>query len=296
MSIDSQGKYIFKYTGDVEYIRLETLINSQLHFLKTFQEVKNAFLPDAELDVYVKPQPKGSVVIELLLKLIDVSSSNNMFPAIIHVKDIVGGLVDILNLVKFLDGEKPKCVVENDDNIIVHNDNGSVVVNKYVYNSYVNNPLVTEFLSKGFEFIENAEKVDGIEIFDGDKNRLIRVERKDFAKCTQSDKISEDKGRNDVERQCVLSVVRPSFLEGYKWDFIYNSKKISAYVKDESFYERVVNGDLSFSSGDKLVVDLEITKVYDEGADEYIDKGFKVIKVTRHKPRPKLDQDTLFDG
>ncbi|MGB9825831.1 MAG: hypothetical protein ACPLRU_04075, partial [Desulfofundulus sp.] len=75
-----------------------------------------------------------------------------------------------------------------------------------------------------------------------------------------------------------------------KWDFVYEGNKISAYIADEGFWNKVNARHLSFSSGDILIVDLEIIKIFDSEINTYVNKNYRVVKFIGHVPGQAPEQ------
>ena len=173
------------------------------------------------------------------------------------------------------------------DDLVVYNNQGSIIVNKNIDHIYENNEEISRSLSKGFDAIESSEDIDGVEFVDENHKKLISIDRKDFRRMTASNKHFEEISQIENRHNVSISIRKLVFDEGFKWDFIYNGSKISAYVNDGNFNGQFGDGSISFAAGDKRLVDLEVKKVYDNRVDDFITKSIKVTKVIRHIPRSK---------
>jgi hypothetical protein len=81
-----------------------------------------------------------------------------------------------------------------------------------------------------------------------------------------------------IKENVDLSVLKLVFKKNRKWEFIYNGMKISAYIVDDDFWARVDRGE-SFRKGDIIKADLEISRVFDEEVNTYVNMRYRVIKV-----------------
>jgi len=89
-----------------------------------------------------------------------------------------------------------------------------------------------------------------------------------------------------------LHIIRASFENSLKWDFLYLGNKISAKVEDTDFYKLIDNGQ-PFAKGDVLDVELQITQKFDEAINAYYNSSYQVKKINEHIPRAK--QMNIFE-
>ena len=72
-----------------------------------------------------------------------------------------------------------------------------------------------------------------------------------------------------------------------KWGFIYKGTPISAYIRDEVFWNRVSSGDEAFARGDRLMCNLEIKKEFDKNLNISLNKEYVITEVLDHKRQPR---------
>ena len=84
-----------------------------------------------------------------------------------------------------------------------------------------------------------------------------------------------------------LSIIKPCFERGLKWEVVYLGNKIFVAVTDEAFLTRVDNGEESFAKGDVLEVEMHIEQVFDAALNTYINKSHEIIRVKNHRPRAR---------
>jgi hypothetical protein len=281
--------FTFKYEGDLEYIDVNTLLLSQLNFIEAINEIQTISHPDIRLNIKVKPLPKGSYQLELLINFYTIS---NLFKhiteaaSLMPITDVLEILKKIIELKKFLGGEKPfKIEIKGNIIEIFKADNSKHTTTTNIYNITVNSPTVNEGIRKAFEVVEKDEEIKGINILDETNTSVMDVKRESFKALSQVSKMQEEKTETQNVSNAIVSLVRVVFADGV-WQFIYDGHKVSANIDDSTFKSRVNTGKESFASGDALEVDLTINKVYDESANAYINKSYIITKVHKHIPRP----------
>ena len=100
-----------------------------------------------------------------------------------------------------------------------------------------------------------------------------------------------DKNTRIKPEEAILTIFKVVFEKGYKWQFYYQGNKISADIKDETFYGKIDSG-AKFSKGDKLIADIEIKQTFDDSIQSYINKEYSVIKIKQRIPRD--EQANIF--
>jgi hypothetical protein len=80
-----------------------------------------------------------------------------------------------------------------------------------------------------------------------------------------------------------------------KFTFYYDGRPISASIEDGHFLQCIMDGEI-FGNGDSLVVDLEVSKKFDEGYDTYIVDKHTILNVKDiHRRGQNPDQTNLFE-
>jgi hypothetical protein len=281
--------YTFKYEGELEYIDIGTFITSQLHFTNIINEVKSELYPEQKLDIKVKPLPKGSWQIELMMLLSSVETEiftpGNVIGALTLIITAVVGIIQIKQALK---GKKPQKIIEQDEKITIQSaENVEINTTKQIYNIYANNLSVNYSLKKTFEVIDNDEEIDGIRLINEREEELMRIDRPQFRDISADNEIFEEQSQETVIKEAGLRIFKVVFGEGYKWQFYYMGNKISVDVKDHNFINRVESGDEDFSSGDQIIADLIIKQLYDKRVDTFINKSYTIERVLQHIKRPE---------
>ncbi len=197
----------------------------------------------------------------------------------------------LIELKKFLKGKEEKEVDKSGNKVKITNQEGQILyVENFVQNIYSNNTIIRDALSQSFETLENDFSITGYEITDRNNKALVRVDREEFEYIsTKSEELLE--GEKNITVASRLNIIRISFDDKLKSDFYLKGNKISAKINDVDFYKRVDKGE-SFAKGDVLEVELEIKQVFESSVNTFINKSYKVKRITNHILR---DEQSKFD-
>lgn len=294
-------KFTFKYRGDLEYIDFDTLYTSQLHFTEFIREVKNSLAPDYDLKIKVKALPPASFPIELF---IDFTQVTNLITSgeysLLQVGGVSGALVSIIELYKFLRGNKASKEEKGDGNTtIIHNHYGDTFhIDSSIYAAVKSNPNIQSELKNTFDKVDKDDDVESVQILDTENKEMSMIMKDEFSFFDIKENLFADS--EGIEREKIklveganLNIFKVVFSSGFKWQFYYKGIKINAEIEDNDYLLQVVKGKFSFTNGDVLVCDLAIKQVYNEFAGTYENKDYKVIKV--HKRIPRSEQMNLED-
>lgn len=258
---DTDFKIIFD--SNSHEVDVETLVGCLMHTSNLIQEVNKSLETNKRIEVKIKALEKGSfeIHIELIEKLIASLFSSDSINYAADIIAVVGGLY---GFAKFLGGNKPRGIENQGDNVKIENNKGDItIINGNVYNIYNENKSVRDNISKQFEVLRKNEDISGFK-FDS-KNNQTYIPKEEFAAVSTKLDIFDDTNKEpkvEIKEDCRLYIVRPSFSDGLKWDFIYDGDKISAKMNDENILNAIDNGE-QFAKGDHMVADMEITLFYD---------------------------------
>lgn len=275
-----------KFDGQQHQVDANVLISSLIHTTTIVQEVNRYLNSGKKIEIKVKALEKGSFLchIELIETALD-SLKNLLTKDNIEVGSaIVGTLVGLIELKKFLKGKKPtKVQLEGDTTRIVNKDGNVFIIENATFNIYENSPVVKDALAQNFDALNNDPAITGYEIIDKNEKPLVRVSKDEFTDLSQKSEEIEEGERKLIEAATV-NVVRVSFEESLKWDFYYRGIKISAKISDPKFYELIDKGE-AFAKGDILEVELQISQMFDESVNTFVTKSYQVNKIIRHLSR-----------
>ena len=275
------------FEGETHQIEANTLINSLLHFTNIVQEVNKDLQTHRKVEVKVNALPEGSFLIHLTVDALGVvDAAKNLFEAgvLAVASDIVTTVSGIYGLGQFLKGKNPKKIEAGENQTSIENVEGDVMIfNNPVFNIYSNNRTVQEALSSEFETLNNDESVTGFTILDKENKELVSIEKKEFGDLSNIEDNKVLPNERVVPSKGTLSIYTLSFDKNIKWTFYYEGNKITAKIS-EDFVARIDNGE-KFAKGDSLEAEFEIRQQFDQAANTYINKGYKITKILKHIPR-----------
>jgi hypothetical protein len=276
--------YTFKYNSDEDSIDLNTLLLSQIHFSTILNEIKNEIAGDTDLNIKIRPLTKGSVPFDFTLT---VSWINSLFsPEVVgYASSIITIFGAVIGIRKWLKGGEAEVITISEDKVTIKRGDVEIIVDQASYRIATKNETVDKAIQKGFDAIEKDESVTGVQILNPKKELIFDVPREDFSSLTAPSEIFEEHTIREEPKIEFLSIFKVVFGKGYKWQFYYNGRKISATIEDNDFMERLDKGE-RFAKGDILEVELQVEKVLDKTLEVYIEKDFKVLKVIIIDPVP----------
>lgn len=269
------------YIGEEDYIDYETFINSLESLSTMIKEINDVLSVEYHYKGTIKfgisRINKGSIDVLFLLKefVIPLITYDNVKTAL----NILNILIEYLKLKKFLDGKQPK-----NKEIGAHE---TKVINIYgdTYNcqnstfNFISNEKMDEATRRKFAALDEDNSIRAVKICDKDHKELFVAERKDFPIYRQPVEFVDEKIKREV-KEAKLKVIRISFENRYKSNFVYDSKIIFADINDENFYKD--RNMVKFGYNDILHVELEIIKEYDDKLKMYVDKNYIIRKIFKH--------------
>ena len=288
-------KIEIKFGGDLHEINVDLLVESLVSYSLVTQEAAAYIAPGSVINIKVKAPQEGSftIILDLITENAPSLFTRENLQLAANLVVVVGGLY---GLKKWLSTKgKPDVIKEKgDDNIEIQNKNGSIVIDKRVYNIYQNSINTRENLRKTFIKLKEEEEISDFSINDIDENKQIfYVGKDDFEKmASDANEIEQEKQKITKENQ-ELSLFKIVFRENYKWEFYYQGNKVYVSLDDAEFFAKIEKGEVAFRSGDRLIVNLEIEQVFNEAANTFINDSYRITKVLQHIPRTGIEQQNL---
>ncbi len=292
-----ENKYQFsvKYQKEQHSINAETYVQSLISLTTILREINYQIGDNEGVGVNVLAQEPGSFDVTLeIIKLVNQNTS------LIKVGvEVLAGLVTItlgvIELKKyFAKADNTKTVIEGDQ-VNIKDSNGDIIfqTNKSTYNIFMYNQAVNDAVSDQFESVSKDLEMEAISI--STDHKTITVEREDFALLSQKRVV--EVGETDTVEVAAQVTISKLVLDNpdRKWEFVYNGSKVSGKIVDKNFWEKIINGDVSFSNGDVLVGDLIIEREYDTSLGVYLNKDYSLSNIRQHLPRTRRQQTTLED-
>lgn len=269
------------YEGQLQQIDVEILIASLLNLAEVTRTVAADVAGDAPIQVKATAPERGSFVIDLeMIRKTGELLAGSVGP---QIPTIVRMILDILHIKQLLKGEQPDSVVTDGDTVIIVKGDAHLEISRNVYTYHTEKPNVDAGLSRIFErMVENPE-IESVSI-EAPNIGKFQAENKDFAAMARHSEVAPDTGKVTVSAELV--VTKLVFERGRRWEFVYQGNKISAVIEDDAFWSQVDSRAERFAKGDRLEVTLEISRVYDEMANCWLNKSYKVLSVKGHHLGP----------
>ncbi len=288
------NRFKIKLLGQEHQIDANVLAQSLLHTGVLVQEINRALDTGKKIDLKVEAHHKGSFEVSMLLAGIDnikgLFTKENMAFGI----DILGGIVNVIDLARFLKGEKiaEKKQLGGGKIEIKKRDGNTYIFNDSVVNIYEGSPKIRDAIAQNFDMLNETPSVEGFELLNNNNESILNVDKKDFADLSLKSSIVEDNERVIIEA-ATLNIVRAAFEENLRWDFIYKGNKISAKIADNTFQKRIDDGE-PFAKGDILKVDLQITQFFDNSVNTYLNKSYQVKVIQEHIKKQQVAKGLEF--
>jgi hypothetical protein len=294
MSTEGQNEYKLKFDGEANQLNAATLGYSLLNFVEIVEQANLELETGKQIEIKVKAHEPGSFLVHFALQTGDIDSlwkllaPDNLKIAGAMIPALIAIVTSLFKLRKHLKGEPPKEVQPQNNEILLQNSNGNkIAIDKKVYNLYFNNDKVKTALSETFKTLDADKAVTGFEITDDQEQPLFQASREEFAAMAIPPSELPELTRTQPVADAILSIIKPSFERGLKWEVVYLGNKIFVAMKDEAFLTRVDNGEESFAKGDVLEVEMHIEQVFDTALNTYINKAHEVVLVKHHRPRAR---------
>ena len=276
-----------KLTGDMDGVDTNTLVDVLGNLSLAIHQINDDIQTNKSLKISIKHIQPGCYDIFLAIKetLIDTIMQHLLTSSpTTSAAEIVGILSGIIGIRQFLKGDKPKEIKKDKKQIIIINGNGnSLSIDSKIYNIFKEDHVIDSAIGKSFDTLNSDDAIKSFEIYDQNKKKLCDVERDCFEYMALPSPVPETDIRIKQE-EAILTIFKIIFEKGYKWQFYYQGNKISASIKDESFFSQI-DGGAKFSKGDKLIADIEIKQIFDKTIQAYVNKEYSAIKIKQRIPR-----------
>lgn len=292
-------EFTIKYDTKDHEVKLATLLHSLSGFEASMKEISKTFAPNETVEFTVKAIQPGSFLVSLGIAAAEAAPL--IFPffkeAVSFGDAMISILVNLIELRKHTKGEPPSKVYNNNDQVYIENNQGNVyVINQPVFNFAASNQSVDQALTEVFRSLEKDGEIMELELTSG-QEILTKVKKSDYGYMAKPFPVQQYDKMVQLRAGVKLQVSKANFDETGKWSFWYDGNKISAEISDKVFYKQIEAGQLRFTKGDVLLVDLEILQVYDPKEGVYANKAYKVAWVKEHIPRPNsLDLFDVYEG
>jgi hypothetical protein len=288
--------YEFRYLKKGHDIDLNTFLTSQQNFLTIIHEINRTSFPEASVNVKITQPRPGSFIIEHLIDIVPIGVfvSENWD----RISTLFTVLKDFIDIWKLLKGDKAKKVTYVDNSVTIVVDGNKNTFHADAFKIYQSNTTVNKAIFKGTAILNGDKEIEGFEVKkQGAKKPLIQVKREELQAFQNPNKYLDKPERTKEIKEATLFVkkfdVAPK--KSTKFTFYYDGRPISASIEDGHFLQRIMDGE-KFGNGDSLVVELEVSKKFDEGYDTYIVDKHTILNVKDiHRRGQNPDQTNLFE-
>src|SRR5262245_6429954 len=246
MSTEGQNEYKLKFDGEANQLDAATLGYSLLNFVEIVEQANLELETGKQIEIKVKAHEPGSFLVHFALQTGEIDnlwkllSPDNLKLAGAIIPVLVAAVTGLFKLRKHLKGEPPKEVQPSNNEILLQNSNGNkIAVDRKVYNLYFNNDKVKTALSETFKVLDGDKSITGFEITDDQERPLFQASREEFAAMAISPSEPPELTHTQPVQNAILSIIKPCFERGLKWEVVYQGNKIFVAMKDEAFLARV---------------------------------------------------------
>lgn len=282
-----------KFGGQTNQIEANTLINSLIHFTEVVREVHNGITKELEVDktveISINATMPGSFIMDLAIATKDnIQDVSTLFTKdnIKLASDIVKSVGQVYGIAKFLRGKKPKSVEKREDSTCrIENNNGDIYnFDLRGANIYLDNPQIRNAISQQFDTLGDDTNVTGFDLLDAKGEPLFESDKNDMYDIGSPDAEEVSRTGRTKSLKTTLRIVALSWELRKKWDFIYDGRRISAKIKDDTFAELIKKGE-PFAMGDALEVEMNVVQEKDDSFNAFVDKSYTIVRIIQHLRR-----------
>jgi hypothetical protein len=240
-------------------------------------------------EVHLDAVLSGWKYVRSLLESSDVQAAKNLLEWV----GIFVGTPSLIQLYRWLDGEKPQKVIREIDGYFQFEIDGKTLRVPFevmrLYQEISVNRAIGELLTT-----LEGDSVDRIDFRSPDMpastpaQTLTRADRRVFTITEPAPEIIIDEAR-----RLALSIRSLAFQEGNKWRLFDGQNTITATIEDRLFIDRVDQNLERFAKGDVLIC--EVRTIQMQGR-EGLKTEHSVLKVIEHKPAPAQIALPFQDG
>lgn len=282
----SGNDFVFHFGGRTNEINAFTFAQSTLAFSKALKEINYQLTPNFDLMISIEALGPGS-----FRALFRTGSKDTQHVLTGCVREILIGLL-VCFIFEKLNPSQTNIIV-TDGSYVVERGNDRIVLPKSVIEakkSLQNPQAVQKHISMAFTALDQDDAITefGITKDLADKKPFLSFPREEFGKLSE-EVIEVPAEKERFIQQPAQLVVLKAILErsDRKWQFVWDGFKISAPIKDKTFFDRLARREFEFGQGDILDGVLGIYQVFDDVSGVYINQKYEIVLVNRRRPGPK---------
>lgn len=275
--VKSTAQFTFELEGEstIDARALSAILDNTVCIIE--EMVKNE--PEAYVKLNVTKFEQGSfdIVFQAVAEQVEMIISNPQALA----SGIAAGVLGVFKIAKHIKGEKPREIIQEENDCKVVNCDGEVLVeNKKVVNKYFENAKIENSIINIVSVVNSDGDRESFRLTQNNGENVVEVEKKDFNKIKQivHETKVEDVLSNTID--VVLAIRKPDLVGDSRWGFIFDHN-IDATIADKEWIDDIREKNIKFGKGMRLPVKLLIE--IDLDRDGQAIKGserYTVLKVT----------------
>jgi hypothetical protein len=293
----------FKFGGN-NLIDYKTLFGSQSHFVSALNIIQQKHQNSGDFQIKVGTFKDGSFDVPYFAEFYN-HAGQLLKPFLTKdnaeaLAKTLGAVAALINIHKFLKGEKPKTETPKDDNTteLSFGSNNKIQISNFHLTVYKGDSSVIQHIEKAFEHIENDEEVTNVELYTKDKTPIVKLNREDISALTHKNPYHDKEEKETVSKVKVF-VKKANFYKDkkgpWKWEFIWNQRVIKAVINDKNF-EEVVKAGKNFRQGTRLIVDLKRKFTWKHKLKMFVITNYEITNVYDSDDTTGIqEQGNLFD-
>jgi len=285
-------EFVLHFGGRPNEVDAYTFSNSLIAIGEAIQELNRQLDPSHSIEIAIEAIGSGSFRAKLKTH---VRSIAGLFkhPA----RDLLIAILAHFIVTKMTE-EKISIIVQ-DETVIVERDGDRIIIPKQAVDAAQKLPQpekVERHIARTFEILEDDPSVTefGIGASMTERAPMILVPRAEFPRLAIiPEDTTEDEQRRHIDEKAKLVVLKAIFERSERrWQFVWNGIRISAPIRDKSFFDKLAAREYEFGQGDVLDVTLRIYQIQDEITGAFTNERYEIIEVHGLERRPR--QSSLF--
>jgi len=282
-------EFVLHFGGRTKEVDAYTFSNSLLALAEAMQEINRQLNPDRRVEISIEAVGERSFRAKIKAASKPLTS---LFAR--GVGGVVVGVLSTLIYDKYVADNQVKLIV-NDDSYVVERGGDRIIMPKQAWEAKEKLPnpqVIQEKIAKTFDILDGDPSVTdfGLAAHIEDKEPVGVIPRSEFLRlaAVSTPEPEEDDSRTHVDEPANLVVLKATLEKSDRcWQFVWNGIKISAPIKDPTFFDRLARREFEFGQGDVLSVTLRIYRVRDEVSGAFLNERYEVSEVKDYTPGPR---------
>ena len=297
--IFDEEKVKIKFEGQTHQIDINTLTSSLLVFSESLKEINGELKTGKNVEIKIEALSPGSFEVYAIISAINhsdllsaVSTAGGDMAAIVAVYT---GIVKLRSWLRKEGNQELSDLKEENGVTTIKTKTGSIYFcPSVVYNTYNGSQSVNDAISDQFRILEEDPAIGGLTI--SAERESFSIQKEEFTTLAQKVDIPGENKRKETKNSQTVFIVKPVLEKNStrRWEFIWTGNRISANITDIGFLEKMEQGEYRFGTGDKLVVDLQISQVLNPVYNAWMNESYQITLIHHHIPKTNPITPRLF--